>query len=114
MSWASMSACASTSRTCAISAFRWTCRSSCGRSAASSRHAALTDGARMIWLVFWWSLAALLYVYAGYSLLLLLVGLLRNRRVRTGPITPRLSLIIAAHNEERAIAGRLENALAVD
>jgi cellulose synthase/poly-beta-1,6-N-acetylglucosamine synthase-like glycosyltransferase len=68
----------------------------------------------MTWLVFWVSLAALLYVYAGFSLLLILVGLLKNRGVRTGPITPRMSLIIAAHNEERAIARRLENALEVD
>src|SRR2546430_8947122 len=62
----------------------------------------------MVWLVFWLSLAALVYVYAGYSLVLVLVGLLRNRRVRQRPCTPRISLIIAAHNEARAIARRLE------
>ena len=68
----------------------------------------------MVWLVFWLSLAALVYVYAGYSLVLVLVGLLRNRRVRQRPCTPRISLIIAAHNEARAIARRLENALSLN
>src|SRR5882762_10268359 len=115
MSWTSMSAYASISRTCAISLSCWTCRSWCGRSAASSPLAERIDGARgMIWLVFWGSLAALVYVYAGFPLLLLVVGLVKRRGVRTRAITPRISLIVAAHNEERAIGRRLHNALEVD
>src|SRR2546429_9865925 len=109
-----MSVCGSTLPTCAISAFRSTSRSLRGRSAACSRLAGRTDGTRMVWLVFWLSLAALAYGYAGYSLVLGLVGLLRNRRVRPRPCTPPVSLIIAAHNEARAIARPLEDALSLE
>jgi cellulose synthase/poly-beta-1,6-N-acetylglucosamine synthase-like glycosyltransferase len=64
--------------------------------------------------IFWLSLATLIYVYAGFSLLVIAVGRWRNRRVRQAPITPRMSLIIPAWNEAGAIAARLDNALALD
>ncbi len=67
----------------------------------------------MVW-AFWLSLAVPLYVYAGFPLLVGLVGWWRRRQVRKQPITPAMSLIIAAYNEERHIAERLENALALD
>jgi cellulose synthase/poly-beta-1,6-N-acetylglucosamine synthase-like glycosyltransferase len=61
------------------------------------------------------SIAALAYVYAGYPLLLRLVVRLRGaRRVETRDITPSLSLLISAHNEEAVIGAKLENALALD
>lgn len=66
------------------------------------------------WLIFWISLAALIHVYAGFPLLVALWGWLRPRPVRRRPITPSLSLIIAAYNEEESIGERLENALALD
>lgn len=65
-------------------------------------------------VVFWLALAMLFYVYAGFPLLVIAVGRLRNRRVRKEPITPTVSLIIPVWNEERTIAERLENALAQD
>lgn len=65
-------------------------------------------------LAFWLALAMLLYVYAGFSLLVLVMGRLRHRHVKQAAITPRMSLIIPVWNEERAIAARLENALALD
>jgi cellulose synthase/poly-beta-1,6-N-acetylglucosamine synthase-like glycosyltransferase len=65
-------------------------------------------------LVFWLSLLAFAWVYAGFPLLLAAVGTLRSRPVRKAPDTPRLSLIIAAYNEEEVIAGRLENDLLSD
>ena len=64
--------------------------------------------------LFWTALASLIYVYAAFPALVVLLGILRPRRVRQQPITPRVSLIIAAYNEERNIATRLENALALD
>ncbi len=67
-----------------------------------------------MWLVFWLSIATLIYVYAGFSVLVVLVGRWRQRRVRQQPITPTMSLIVAAYNEERNIADRLDNALALD
>jgi cellulose synthase/poly-beta-1,6-N-acetylglucosamine synthase-like glycosyltransferase len=65
-------------------------------------------------VVFWLSLASLLYVYGGFPLLVMLAGKVLDRTVRKQPVTPRLSLIIAAYNEEEGIADRLDNALAVD
>lgn len=64
--------------------------------------------------VFWSALATLLYVYAGFSLLVVVVGLLRNRRVRQADITPAVTLIIPVWNEENTIASRLDNALSLD
>lgn len=63
---------------------------------------------------FWLSVAFLLYAYAGFPLLVAAAGRLRPRGVRTAPITPPVSLVIAAYNEEDVIADRLENALAAD
>jgi cellulose synthase/poly-beta-1,6-N-acetylglucosamine synthase-like glycosyltransferase len=64
-------------------------------------------------LFFWTSAAALLYTYAGYPLLLLLVSGLRPRAVRRAPHEPFVSVIITAYNEERAIRQKLENTLAL-
>lgn len=64
--------------------------------------------------LFWLSLATLIYVYAGFALLVIVAGKWRNRRVRQAPITPRMSLIIPVWNEANAIAARLDNALALD
>ncbi len=65
-------------------------------------------------LIFWSAIALLIYAYAGFSLLVIIVARIRNRRVRQAPITPRLSLIIPVWNEEKAIAERLDNALSLD
>jgi glycosyltransferase involved in cell wall biosynthesis len=59
-------------------------------------------------------MVVLVYVYAGFALLLVIVAQVRRRQVRQEPITPALSLIIAAYNEERSIAERLDNALSLD
>ena len=66
-----------------------------------------------VW-VFWLLLATVVYVYAGFPWLVVIVGKLRNRRVRQQPITPTISLVIAAYNEEQNIAERLDNALALE
>jgi cellulose synthase/poly-beta-1,6-N-acetylglucosamine synthase-like glycosyltransferase len=66
-----------------------------------------------VW-IFWSSIAFLFYAYGGFALLVGAVGLVRRRRVRKLPITPSVTLIIAAYNEEEVIAERLDNALAMD
>lgn len=68
----------------------------------------------MVELAFWFSLVALGYAYAGFPLLVIGVGAARGRAVRAAPITPSVSLIIAAYNEEEHIGRRLDNALADD
>jgi cellulose synthase/poly-beta-1,6-N-acetylglucosamine synthase-like glycosyltransferase len=63
---------------------------------------------------FWLGAALLFYTYAGYPLLLALVSRLRPRPVRQAEWTPHVSVIITAYNEERDLAAKLENTLALD
>jgi cellulose synthase/poly-beta-1,6-N-acetylglucosamine synthase-like glycosyltransferase len=63
---------------------------------------------------FWFSIAVIIYVYAGFAMLAAIVAKLRNRQVKKKPITPKISLIIPAYNEEASIAGKLENILSLD
>jgi cellulose synthase/poly-beta-1,6-N-acetylglucosamine synthase-like glycosyltransferase len=63
---------------------------------------------------FWLSVAMLVYAYAGFPVLVSLVGLCRRRDVLKERLTPSVSVIIAAYNEEAAIAERLENVLTSD
>lgn len=65
-------------------------------------------------LVFWVSAAALFYTYAGYPLLLIVMSSLRPRGVRRADSTPSVTVIITAYNEERALAAKLEDTLALD
>ena len=60
------------------------------------------------------SLAAIGYAYVGYPLLLIILSRLRPRPVRSGHWTPSVTVIIAAYNEERDLAAKLENTLALD
>ena len=55
-----------------------------------------------------------LYVYLGYPLLLYLLARLRPKPVDRAEITPPVSLIVAAHNEEKVIGQKIENSLALD
>src|SRR5688500_15595548 len=64
--------------------------------------------------IFWSSAAALGYTYVGYPLLLLVVGRLRTRPVRRAAFEPHVTVIITAYNEERDLAAKLENTLALD
>src|SRR5262245_17167205 len=65
-------------------------------------------------MVFWLSAAALFYTYIGYPLLIALISVLRPKRVLRGEYQPSVTMIIAAYNEERALAAKLENTLALD
>ncbi|HEV2862421.1 MAG TPA: glycosyltransferase family 2 protein [Pyrinomonadaceae bacterium] len=65
-------------------------------------------------VVFWLGAAALFYAYVGYPALLLAVSTLRPRPVRKAEHTPPVSVIITAYNEERDLAAKLENTLALD
>lgn len=65
-------------------------------------------------IIFWLSAAALVYAYAGYPLLLVVLSKLRPRHVRRAEWQPSVTVIITAYNEERDIAAKLENTLAID
>jgi cellulose synthase/poly-beta-1,6-N-acetylglucosamine synthase-like glycosyltransferase len=64
--------------------------------------------------IFWLSVAAIGYAYVGYPLLLIVLSKLRPKPVKSGHWTPTVTVIIAAYNEERDLAAKLENTLALD
>jgi cellulose synthase/poly-beta-1,6-N-acetylglucosamine synthase-like glycosyltransferase len=64
---------------------------------------------------FWISALVVAYVYAGYPLLLWVMGSLGFRRpVRRAPIEPPLTLVISAYNEVAVIGAKLRNSLELD
>jgi cellulose synthase/poly-beta-1,6-N-acetylglucosamine synthase-like glycosyltransferase len=65
-------------------------------------------------IVFWCSVALVLYAYLGYPSALMALSLMRNRPVRKGRVSPRVSFIIAARNEEGRIREKIENTLRQD
>jgi cellulose synthase/poly-beta-1,6-N-acetylglucosamine synthase-like glycosyltransferase len=62
--------------------------------------------------IFWLLLALLIYVYFGYPLLTATAAAVLDREWRKVEMHPRISIIIAVYNEEKAIRERLENLLA--
>jgi len=67
-------------------------------------------------VVLWASLALIVYAHAGYPLLLAAIARLRGRarHATSEAAPPRVSLIVAAHDEEAVIERRVENAAALD
>jgi cellulose synthase/poly-beta-1,6-N-acetylglucosamine synthase-like glycosyltransferase len=69
-------------------------------------------------ILFWVSAFFLLYPYAGYPLLLWLIGRVQKKTATPPAPEPRdwpaLTLLIAAYNEEAVIGEKLENSLALD
>jgi cellulose synthase/poly-beta-1,6-N-acetylglucosamine synthase-like glycosyltransferase len=65
-------------------------------------------------VLFWASLGLLVWTQVGYPLVAALLARLRGRPVRKGAFVPRVSIVVAAHNEETVIERRLENLLALD
>jgi cellulose synthase/poly-beta-1,6-N-acetylglucosamine synthase-like glycosyltransferase len=68
-------------------------------------------------ILFWLSAAAIVYTHAGYPLVLRALVMLRRRptlQPRTWEELPRVSLIVAAYDEEDSIAAKVANALALD
>ena len=65
-------------------------------------------------VVFWLSVAGVGYAYVGYPLLLTLLSKIAPKPVKSEEWTPSVTVIIAAYNEERDLAAKLENTLALD
>jgi len=65
-------------------------------------------------IIFGLSAAAIFYTYAGYPWLLMIASTLRPKRVRRDRFEPTVTIIITAYNEERSLAAKLENTLALD
>jgi cellulose synthase/poly-beta-1,6-N-acetylglucosamine synthase-like glycosyltransferase len=65
-------------------------------------------------LLFWLCLALAIYAYFGYAVLLWVQVRLRSRPVLHKSISPYVSIIIAARNEEANLPGKLENLRRLD
>jgi len=65
-------------------------------------------------ILFILSLSMIAYACVGYPFLIFLLSRTRQRPVRKADILPKVSVIIAAHNEERDIATKIENTLSLD
>ncbi|MBM4033423.1 MAG: glycosyltransferase [Planctomycetes bacterium] len=63
---------------------------------------------------FWMLLGTVAFAYAGYPLLLALLALLAKRSPKSADVTPCVTLLIPAYNEERALGAKLESCVALD
>ena len=65
-------------------------------------------------VLFWASVGALAWTQVAYPLVAAGLARVRGRPVRKSDLTPTVTLIVAAHNEEGVIERRVENLLALD
>jgi len=64
--------------------------------------------------IFCASVLLILYTYLGYPALLVLFGLLRRKPVKKAAVTPSVSVLIPAFNEENLIGKKILNTLELD
>lgn len=66
-------------------------------------------------LIFWFSAAAIVYAYMGYPVCLYVLSLFTRKTVqRDERLLPRVSLIIAVHNEQERVQEKIDNTLSLD
>lgn len=65
-------------------------------------------------VLFWLAIAWVVYATFGYLALLFIVSRFVRRPVAQAAITPKVSFLIGARNEEAVIGAKLENTLALD
>jgi len=65
-------------------------------------------------VIFWAAVALVFYTYVGYSLLIMLLARFSRDKLARRDIEPRVTFLITAYNEERDIAQKLQNTLALD
>ena len=71
-------------------------------------------GGVLLEIVFWVCSALLVYVYAGYPLLVGLYARLAGRPVHRGVYRSTVTIVVTAYNEERGIRDKLVNLAALD
>jgi len=68
--------------------------------------------------VFWCSLFEVFWAYIGYPVSLSFIKIIINKRIHTydenKEYTPKISLIITAHNEEKRIQAKIRNTIQLD
>jgi cellulose synthase/poly-beta-1,6-N-acetylglucosamine synthase-like glycosyltransferase len=65
-------------------------------------------------IIFWSSIFLALFAYFGYPITLKLFTMIHKKTVERSPVTPLVSLIITAFNEEKRIREKLENTMKLD
>ena len=66
-------------------------------------------------IVFWTSLGVILYVYVGYPLILWVASrFVGSRPIHEPESWPNVTLLIAAHNEEKVIRSKIKDSLELD
>jgi cellulose synthase/poly-beta-1,6-N-acetylglucosamine synthase-like glycosyltransferase len=65
-------------------------------------------------IIFTVSVVTFFYTYVGYPLLVYLFGRLRPKFVKRAGFEPKVTVLITAYNEEKAIREKLENTLLID
>ena len=68
----------------------------------------------MLEIAFWSSVIFIAYTYVLYPVLLGMLAAIRARTVDQADVTPSVSFIITAYNEEARIRGKIENTLRLD
>jgi len=64
--------------------------------------------------IFFFSLFMIFYIYLGYPVLVVLIGLIRNKGIKKGDYQPHVTILIAAYNEEKSIDTTIKNKLELD
>jgi glycosyltransferase involved in cell wall biosynthesis len=64
--------------------------------------------------LFWGSLGALAWTHIGYPVAAAVAARLRGRPVRKDDVTPSVTVVVAAHDEESVIGRRVENLLELE
>lgn len=65
-------------------------------------------------ILFWISVSIIIYTYLGYPILLYLVSIFFSKPVNKNPVSPYVSIIISAYNEEGTIERKINNCLTLD
>ena len=65
-------------------------------------------------IIFWLSMAGILYTYAGYPVIVWLFARLRPRPWTASPISPSLSIVLAVHNGVALLPRKIEHLLGLD
>lgn len=65
----------------------------------------------LVKFIFWVSICFIFYTYLGYPIIVYLLSLLKKKKVTKGYQSPKISVIIAALNEEKYIGRKIINIL---
>jgi glycosyltransferase involved in cell wall biosynthesis len=65
-------------------------------------------------IIFWLSMAGILYTYAGYPVVMWMLSHLRPRPWTASPISPGVSIVLAVHNGEALLPRKIKHLLNLD